>query len=278
MNQRIRVDGGELEWLYSPDWEYWDYGCCQRHLQMILPFKKTWSTEEKYPLIVFIPGSAWHKQELYNDIPKLVELAKRGYAIAVLEYRESEIASFPAQVEDVANAFEFIAGKAEQCHLDMDRLYLMGNSSGGHIATMAALMDAHGLCKPLPRLCGVINECGSTDILICAKAPLAPWMKIRPSAALLGIDTIEGNEEIARRASAQMYITKNVKIPPMCILHSENDPIVSVENSRVLYNKLEENGHKAEYYELENSDAHSGMTFFCHSILDIIENFCEQNR
>lgn len=278
MMQKIRVNSEDLEFLYSQDWEYWDYGYCKRYLQMILPYKRSWRPEEKYPLIMFIPGSAWHKQEMYNDIPKLTDIAKRGYAVAVLQYRESDIASFPAQVEDVANAFEFISTKAEEFHFDMDRLYLMGNSSGGHIAVMAALLNTHSLCKPLPRLSGVINECGSTDILICAKAPLAPWMKARPSAVLLGVDSIEGNEEIARRASASMYITSNVKIPPMCIFHSDNDPIVSVENSRVLYETLVKNGHNAEYYELENSDAHCGVTFFNNQILDIIQDFCERNR
>lgn len=277
MKRKIHVECSDLEWLYSQDWEYWDYGYCQRHLQMILPYRRAWNEDEKYPLILFIPGSSWHKQEMYNDIPKLAELAKRGFAVAVLEYRESDIARFPAQVEDVANAFEFIGTKAEQFHFDMNRLFLMGNSSGGHIATMAVLLNAHGLCKPLPKLRGVINECGSTDLLICAKNPLPPWMKVRPSAVLLGVETLEGNEELARQASAGMYITKDVKIPPMCILHSDGDPIVSVENSRVLNDLLEKNGHKVEYYELENNDSHCGATYFCDAVLDIVANFCQNN-
>lgn len=277
MKQKIHVQCDDLEWLYSPDWEYFDYGDCQRHLQMILPYRRAWNKGEKYPLILFIPGSAWHKQEMYNDIPKIVELAKRGFVVAVLEYRESDIARFPAQVEDVANAFAFLATKAEQFRFDMDRIFLMGNSSGGHIAVMAALMDAHGLCKPLPKLRGVICECGSTDILICAEQPLAPWMKVRPSAVLLGVDSIEGNEDIARMASAGMYITDSVQIPPMCIFHSEKDPIVSVENSRALYEALEKSGHYAEYYELSGNDAHCGATFFSRAILDLVQSFCERN-
>lgn len=277
MKKRIFIECDDLEWLYSQDWEYWDYGDCQRHLQMIIPYRKTWRKDEKFPLILFIPGSAWHKQEMYNDIPKLAELAKRGFAVAAMEYRESDIARFPAQIEDVANAFEFIGTKAEQLHLDMSRLFLMGNSSGAHIAIMSMLFNAHGLCKPLPKLCGVISECGSTDILICAKAPLAPWLKKRPSEVLLGVQSIEGNENIACSASASMYITKEVQIPPICILHSENDPIVSVENSRVLAEMLEKNGHNVEYYELENSDAHCGAVFFSKVVLDIVQEFCERN-
>jgi acetyl esterase/lipase len=152
---------------------------------MLLLIKKEWPQEKTFPLILMIPGSAWHKQELYNDIPKFAKLAERGFAIAVLEYRESEIAKFPAQVEDVSHALDFLATKAEQFHLNWNRIFLMGNSSGEHIAMMSVLYHAHGLCKPLPKIRGVISESGSKDILTCAKAPLPPWMKSRPSAALL---------------------------------------------------------------------------------------------
>ena len=213
---------------------------------------------------------------MYNDIPKLVELAKRGFAIGAMEYRESDIAKFPAQIEDVANALDFITEKAEQFHFDMERLFLMGNSSGGHIATMAALFDAHGLCKKLPKVSGVICECGSNEILICANEELPPWMKVRPSTVLLGIDSFDGNEEIALKASASTYVSKEVVLPPMCIFHSENDPVISVENSRTLYKALETNGHQVEYYELENNDAHCGATYFSDAILDIIQAFCER--
>lgn len=274
MMKRIRVDCDDLEWLYSPDWEYYRDGQCCRHLQMIVPYRRQWKDGERFPLILFIPGSAWHRQEMYNDLPKLSGLAKRGFAIAALECRESDIARFPAQVEDVANALSFLREKAGPFHLDMDRLFLMGNSSGGHIAVMAALLDAHGLCPKLPRVRGVICESGSTDLLICASEPLPPWMQVRPSTVLLGVETIEGNEELAQKASAVPYVTRDAAIPPMCLLHSDNDPIVSVENSRALYRALEETDHQVEYYELENNDAHGGAAYFSAPILDIVEDFC----
>jgi hypothetical protein len=94
MKVKLEVKKQDLEWLYSPDWEYYDYGNCKRHLQMLLPFKCEWKQDEKFPIMLLIPGSAWHKQELYNDIPKFTKLAERGFAIAVLEYRESDISKF----------------------------------------------------------------------------------------------------------------------------------------------------------------------------------------
>lgn len=279
MKERIKVVTGsnEVQWLYSPDWDYHDYGNCKRYLQIIFPYKREMKKEEKYPLILFIPGSAWHKQEMYNDIPQYAALAKKGYVVAVMQYRESDIAPFPAQVEDVCNALKFIPSIAENFHIDTDRVFLMGNSSGGHIAMMTVLFSEHGLCEKITKVSGVILESASTDILICAKDPLPPWMQVRPSAVLLGVDKIEGYEELAKKASCGMYITKDIELPPVLLLHSELDPIVSVENSRVLYKTLVDAGHEASYYELEGNDAHGGATYYDSGVLDIIKKFCKEH-
>ena len=66
---------------------------------------------KKYPVIFYIPGAAWHKQEMYNDLPKLADLAKKGFAIVSIEVRESDAAVFPAQIEDVKNATECVVSK-----------------------------------------------------------------------------------------------------------------------------------------------------------------------
>ncbi|MBU5479546.1 alpha/beta hydrolase [Eubacterium sp. MSJ-13] len=279
MKKIIKIDDetDKLRWLYSQDVEYYNYGNCKRHLQIIFPYKDGMKKEEKYPLILFIPGSAWHKQEMYNDILNYAKLAKRGYVVAAMEYRESDIAQFPAQVDDVCNALKFIPSVAEVFHIDMGRIFLMGNSSGGHIAMMSVLFSEHGLCEKLPKISGVILESASTDIPTCAKEPLPSWMDVRPSAVLLGVDKIEENEEIARKASCGMYVTKDIKLPAVLLIHSEFDPVVSVENSRILYEKLIETGHGAHYYELEGSYAHGGVTYYNDTILNIIDEFCVEN-
>ena len=73
-----------------------------------------------------------------------------------------------------------------------------------------------------------------------------------------------------------MYITEDVKLPPVLLFHSDNDPVVSVENSRLLYDKLSNKHHEVYYYELEGNDAHSGNAFFDSTILSIIKEFCDK--
>lgn len=99
---------------------------------------------------------------------------------------------------------------------------------------------------------------------------------IRPSAVLLGVERIEDNEELAEKASCVTYITKNIDIPPVLLIHSEYDPVVSVENSRTLYEKLMDTNHEAFYYELEDNHTHGGATYYDSKVLDIIQCFCEK--
>ncbi len=275
MRKVIECEFNDLEWLYSQDWEYYDYGNCKRHLEVILPYRRA-GLEKKYPIIFYIPGAAWHKQEMYNDIPKLAELAKKGFAIVSVEVRESDIATFPAQITDIKNAMECIKGKISEYRLpfDMENIYIMGHSSGGHLAMMTVLYAANHLIE-IPLVKGVILESASSNILICASEPLPPWMTVRPSMVLLGIDDIDGNEEIAYNASCVSKISNNISIPPVLMFHCENDPIVSVENSRNLFEKLEENNHKVEYYEIKNCDEHGGNIYFSESILSIIIKFID---
>ncbi len=74
-------------------------------------------------MILFIPGSAWHIQEMYNNISACSELAKRGFAVAEVQYRESDLAIFPAQVIDAKKAIRFIQSIAEQFHIDTENMF-----------------------------------------------------------------------------------------------------------------------------------------------------------
>ena len=47
MKKEIEVKFDDLEWLYSQNWEYFDYGNCKRHLQVIMPYRRK-GLEKKY--------------------------------------------------------------------------------------------------------------------------------------------------------------------------------------------------------------------------------------
>lgn len=206
MRQTRTVSLDTLEYLYVPDVAYVTYGETQRKMQLIIPYRPHWPDGETVPLIVFLPGSAWYRQEMYNCIPALAKLAERGFAVASVQYRESKIAPFPAQVEDVHRAIHYIAEQlAKLFHIDMARTFLMGNSSGGHIALLTALRQAAGIVDVSELLnfpiCGVIAESAPSDLFLCAKEGVPANMPATfcPTADLLGVSCLQEHPENSRK-------------------------------------------------------------------------------
>ncbi|MCI6706811.1 MAG: alpha/beta hydrolase fold domain-containing protein [Eisenbergiella massiliensis] len=60
-------------------------------------------------------------------MPAYSRLAERGIVTAILQFRESTIAPFPAQVEDAKAALRFLAARAEDYHIDTERIFIAGN-------------------------------------------------------------------------------------------------------------------------------------------------------
>lgn len=275
--EQLSLPCDTLEWLYVPDVVYAAYGACKRHLQLILPYRPVWDHPQRYPLVLFIPGSAWFRQELYNSIPAYSRLAERGFVVAVLQFRESELAPFPAQVQDAKAALRFLAQKADEFHIDRDSMFLAGNSSGGHIALLTGLTSAHNtfdsdLYAGTPvAIRGIIACSAPTDILKCAQKPAPPGTP-RPTARLLGVEEVQQNLALANAASCAPYITKEVQLPPILLLHGTADSTVSIENSRELFSLLQAAGKEVAYYELVGA-GHGGAVYWSDPVLNLIEQF-----
>src|SRR5438132_13938581 len=61
-------------------------------------------------------------------------LAEHGYAAATATYRLAPKSPFPAAVEDVKAAVRWLRANAEKYALDPDRIGVVGDSAGGHLA------------------------------------------------------------------------------------------------------------------------------------------------
>lgn len=248
------------EWLYIPDVPYRQ----DLRMQLLVPYDRT---DRRCPAVLFINGAAWRRQEMYNKLPTLSNLAQRGLAVAAVQVRPSDEAVFPAQVEDVRAAAAFLRARAAEFHVDPDRLFLMGDSSGAHIALMTLLTS------PELSLRGAVDISGPTDLLLCAEGqtPSGASDDLRPTERLLGLRDLRAHPEEARRASCGPYIGKR-PLPPVLILHGDADPIVSVEHSRRLHRQLTAAGQPSAYYEVAGA-GHGGMAFWSGEALERIADF-----
>src|SRR5579863_4756005 len=88
----------------------------------------------KTPAILCIHGGGFRagKREGWDARCRL--LAEHGYAAATVTYRLAPKSPFPAAVEDVKAAVRWLRANAEKYALDPDRIGVVGDSAGGHLA------------------------------------------------------------------------------------------------------------------------------------------------
>jgi len=103
----------------------------------------------KFPAVIAVHGGGWRLANIENYRYLGPWLAERGYAVLAVTHRLSKPAEkvYPEAVQDVRAAVQFAKGKAAELGFDPERIALMGDSSGGHLASLVALAGEHALFK-----------------------------------------------------------------------------------------------------------------------------------
>jgi acetyl esterase/lipase len=142
-----------------------------------------------HPVVVFFYGGGWEDGDrgLYRFVG--AELAAHGIVAVIADYRLYPEVVFPAFMQDAAQAVAWARGHAAEFGGDRDRLFLMGHSAGGQIATLLAFdgeyLKAAGIDPRTIR--GVIGLAGPYDFLPLKTAtlkaifgPKATWPRSQP--------------------------------------------------------------------------------------------------
>ena len=86
------------------------------------------------PLVIWIHGGGWRGGNK-TGCPALGMLAM-GYAVASVEYRFSQKALFPAQIQDCQAALRWLRANSKKYNLDADHFGVWGSSAGGHLVAL----------------------------------------------------------------------------------------------------------------------------------------------
>lgn len=237
------------------------------------PYEKS---DKQFPCVLYVRGSAWMKQNLYTDVPQISALAKRGYVVAIVEYRSSDIAVFPAQRNDAISAINFMRDNAAKYHIDSNNIFVWGSSSGAHTALFTGLYlkSAEEKNDSLPEINGIIAYFPPTDVLHLKDDPTAASKgdANSPEGLLIGKVAVWDAPEKAKEASPLYYIKDNKQMPPVFLAHGTKDRVVPFSQADLLANELEKNGCEYEFYALRNAD-HGSWQFWTEDMLDKVEAF-----
>jgi len=245
------------------------------HLQILRPVISDASA--RFPLIGFVQGSGWGKQGLGVNLPGLLEFAKRGFVVAIIEYRPSDIAPFPAQVKDAITAIRFLIAHAAAYNIGPTQIVMWGDSSGGHTISMINMTMDNPEFTDEPDAAPInirafVDYFGPTDISRMNEQPstMDHLGADSPEGRLIGGVRVDENPELVRPTIPMTYI--NGKQRPQLIIHGDKDRLVPFQQSVLLYEALRAAGSDVEFYKLAGAD-HGGSPFWTKPVLDIIENF-----
>lgn len=92
-----------------------------------------------HPGILFIHGGGWWKGSIEHSKPLAERLAAKGYVCALVDYRLSGEAKYPAALHDCKAALRFMRANANKYHIDVDHLGVIGGSAGGHLSGLVGM-------------------------------------------------------------------------------------------------------------------------------------------
>jgi acetyl esterase/lipase len=226
------------------------------------------------PTLLYLHGGAWAVGDKSDAVAeRLMPIVANGFAVARVNYRLIPSVRFPAPVHDVKAAVRWLRANATEYGLDPDRIAIGGVSAGGHLASLTALTagdaqlegnvgDHLGVSSAVS---AVVAYCPTSDFLLSGGRNTLETQILPPpdTAALLGLDRIDDDPELARSASPRHRV--HAGAPPHLILHGDRDAMVNHEQSRVLHEALSAVGAQSIYVLIAGA-GHEGPEFVAPAI------------
>jgi alpha-L-fucosidase 2 len=217
-----------------------------------------------YPVAIIVHGGAWVTGDKQRSVrPLFKPLTDGGVAWISINYRLAR-ASDPASLisleglsalsggaDDVRNAVEFVRAHAGEWNIDAERIVLIGESAGAHLASMAALRPGAGKLVQ-----AVVAFYSPSDLVkLVDDSPRIPEalrraVKGTPLEAML----MGGLKQL----SPQTWITKDA--PPFLMIHGTSDQLVPFEQSESMCSALRGSGGACELFAVPG--AGHGMNFW----------------
>ena len=210
---------------------------------------------ENLPLIIWIHGGAWRGGNKTHYVP--MAFLKPGYAGASINYRLSQHAIFPAQIEDVKAAVRWLRANAETYRLDSNRFAAWGSSAGGHLVALLGttsdvkVFEVGENLEVSSNVQAVVDYYGPTDFLQMDAHRLPDGLvhdaPDSPESQLVGGPIQEHKDRVAK-ANPITYVSEDA--PPFLIIHGDQDKLVPYHQSVLLKDALEKAGVPVTFYKV----------------------------
>jgi acetyl esterase/lipase len=180
------------------------------------------------PIVVFWHGGRWTAGDKADYRFVGAALTELGCVAVLPNYRHYPAVKMPGFMDDTARAGLWAAAHAGEFGADRGPLYLMGHSSGAHMAALVTLDSRYFAAVaggPMPLIAGVIGLSGPYDFLPLLEADLQDMFGPPPNYP-----------------DSQPINFVHTGAPPMLLVQGLEDRIVGPQNSRNLAAALSAHG------------------------------------
>lgn len=197
------------------------------------------------PAIIYVHGGRWRAGARdYRDALNVAQWAGMGYFAMTIDYRLVGATPAPAAYQDVQTAIRWVHAHADTYNIDTDRIYLIGDSSGGHLVALAATLGE----GPYERVGGW--EDARSDIT-AAISVAGPYELNTLSWGDLWTP-LEGDAREARHIASPIHqLGPGTK--PILVIHSDDDRSVPIQQAVDFVAALDATGIKHRFVHYTDS-------------------------
>ncbi len=241
-------------------------------LDLYLPER---AQDEGAPVVVWVHGGGWKNGS--KEKPQAAWLAEEGYAVVSINYRLTDVAQWPAQIDDCREAVRWARRNASVFGFDLDRIGTWGSSAGGHLVALMGTLPYPENESVSSRVQAVCDWFGPTELLTMPPNNVGEGRTEEDvansnGAKLLGC-TVKDCPELARQASAYDNVSKDDA--PFLIMHGDEDPGVPIQQSIQFYERLRKMGVPVQYEVVEGA-GHGGKLFDTPEVKATVRAFFDQ--
>ncbi|XP_052199605.1 isoprenylcysteine alpha-carbonyl methylesterase ICME-like isoform X2 [Diospyros lotus] len=211
------------------------------------------NTDGPKPVVAFITGGAWIiGYKAWGSLLGL-QLSERDIIVACIDYRNFPQGTMSDMVEDSCQGISFVCNHIAEYGGDPNRIYLMGQSAGAHIASCALLKRA-------------VEEAGETESNSWSVSQIKAYFGLSGGYNLFSLvdhfhsrglyrsvflSIMEGEESLHRFSPELLVQDPSIRnavslLPPIALFHGTGDYSIPFDASKNFADALERVGVKAE--------------------------------
>ena len=190
---------------------------------------------------------------------------KLDVCVINVNYHKCETTKFPQFSRDSMKALAWIVDNAEALSIDLDNLYIMGDSAGAQIAAHAVtisqsdeLAEALGCVRPNIKFKAALLFCGPYDVMAALTSPSILDIARGIGNKVLGINTRDP-EELEKYPMMQYLNLLNWigdDFPPCFIGHTKYDIFCAGQGDRLIAELEKRNIPYVSYFSTKRMDYH----------------------